>query len=188
MTTFVRKIAPDQVLVLIPGSTIVIGEQRVPFGNLMFYSDAELLAIAIYKFEPPVPPQGQVLVGVTYQATPEGVAQVPTFENAPPPPEPNRVLIYGVARFTVAAGVISTTIDTVRIASVLRVSPGRYRVYHLDADPDRRLIPAVALLDAAVRIGRISARTSAYTEIRVTDGAGAAADASDVTLRLDRVI
>lgn len=189
MTTFVQKGLGGEITVIALGGTARLPDGTgVPYGNLPLYSTMQLAAFSIFAFESPVPPEGKILISVSYQATAEGVDQVPVFEDAPPAPDPISVVTnYGIARFTVAANVVTTTPDSVKLASVLRVSAGRYRVFHLDPDPDRRLIPAVAVLDVNVRIARITSRTAMFTEIRVTDGAGAAADASDVTLRLDKV-
>lgn len=146
-------------------------------------------AYSIVNVLPFVVPDGKVITGPpSYVLTdPDSVTQTYDVADAPPPTKTTET--YGLVRFSVVSGVVTdATIYFVGITSVLRVSVGRYRIYYLDADPDRTLVPSVTLLDAAVKIARLSARTATYCEIKVTDGAGAAADASEVSLQLDRIL
>lgn len=44
------------------------------------------------------------------------------------------------------------------------------------------------LLDAADQRIRVSVRTTAYVEVKIIDAAGAAADATEASIKLERVI
>lgn len=98
------------------------------------------------------------------------------------------VRTVGLVRFTVAAGVVTTTDDTSGFAAVSRLSVGRYRAFYSVPDPDLRNLPDYTIRDAADRRGRVSARTSAHVEIRTLDSAGAAADVQELTIRATRVM
>lgn len=146
-------------------------------------------AYVIVNVVPFVVPAGKVTTGLPWYTVDEAeiVTQTCDVIDAPAPTKTTET--YGLIRFSVVASAITdSTIYFLGIISVLRVSIGRYRIYYADQDPLRALVPSITLLDPAVRISRLSARTIAYCEIRVTDGAGVAADAAEVSLQLDRII
>ena len=100
------------------------------------------------------------------------------------PPSPSalepipHVTPNGIVRFTVVAGVVG---------AATRLSAGRYRAFYGEGDPDLKNIPDFTIRDAADRRGRVSAKTSAYVEVRTVDQAGAAADVQELTIRTSKV-
>lgn len=109
---------------------------------------------------------------------------------APTPPAlVSRVVSVGFVRFTVVAGLVTTTADTVGVGAITRISAGRYRVAYLAPDPTQTLVAQPDFLDTVPRIIRVqSPRNPSYTEIRVTDLTGAAVDPPEVTVLINKVV
>ncbi|MDB6036024.1 MAG: hypothetical protein JWM16_6362 [Verrucomicrobiales bacterium] len=92
----------------------------------------------------------------------------------------------GLVRFT--GTVPATVLEAIRMAGVTRVAKGRWRVSHETAMPSDQYSVTPSVFDANPRIIRVTARTANYVEVRVTDLAGAAQDATEVTVKTERVI
>jgi hypothetical protein len=109
---------------------------------------------------------------------------------SPIPAEPIRsVQRIGIVRFTVAAGVVSTTSDTVGIAAVTRVSTGRFRIFYEVEDTELTFMPDVGCIrDASVIGGRVTNRTTSFVEVRTVNASGVAADAAEIIVTFDRVV
>lgn len=91
-----------------------------------------------------------------------------------------------------SAGVLTSSLLQ-GFGTVTRVSAGRYRFNFSPAQADLLYVPREAILDAARKISRLSARTTGYVEVMVeaisTSGTSvtvASADASEVFLSVDR--
>lgn len=105
-----------------------------------------------------------------------------------PPPGPEPYLNGGgLARFAGTAPATMST-DSIRMAGVTRVSKGRYRVSHAEAMSSDQYSVMPSVLDANPRLVRVAARTANYVEVRVTDLAGVAQDATEITVKTERVI
>lgn len=92
----------------------------------------------------------------------------------------------GLARFTGASPV--SVLETIRMTGVTRVAKGRYRAYHEDPMPSDQYSVMPSVFDANPRVARVTARTTAYAEVRVTDLSGAAQDPTEVTIKTERVV
>lgn len=92
----------------------------------------------------------------------------------------------GMVRFAAVAPVV--VYENIRLASVTRVAKGRYRVYHDTPMPTDQYGVWPSVFDAAVKTVRVTARTVDYVEVRVTDQTNAAADATEVTVKVERVV
>ncbi len=92
----------------------------------------------------------------------------------------------GLVRFTGIAP--STVLEAIRMVSVTRVAKGRYRAAHETPMPSDQYSAAPSVLNASPLLARITARTEAYVEIRVTDLSGVAQDAAEIMLKTERVI
>lgn len=104
-----------------------------------------------------------------------------------PPPGPEPHLNYGgLARFSGAAPIV--VYESIRMAGVTRVSKGRYRVLHEEAMPSDQYSVFASVLDANPRNIRVTARTTAYVEVRVTDNANAVQDPTEVSVKTERVV
>jgi hypothetical protein len=105
-------------------------------------------------------------------------------------PEPTPIAPHlnngGLVRFTGVAP--STVLEAIRMVSVTRVAKGRYRAAHETPMPSDQYSAAPSVFDANPRLARITARTEAYVEIRVTDLSGVAQDAAEIMLKTERVI
>jgi hypothetical protein len=113
-------------------------------------------------------------------------AEVVAFLNPPPPPIEPYLNNGGLARFSGSSPVV--TYETIRMSAVTRVSRGRYRVFHEDPYPSDQYAAIPAVFDASPRTIRITARTTAFVEVRVTDLAGAVQDPQEVTVKTERVV
>ena len=105
----------------------------------------------------------------------------------PPEVAPSyRVNSTGLARFGAMPPI--DVREAIRIATVSRLAKGRYRIGHVEdfGTASYSVIPSV--LDPAARTIRVTARTAAYVEVRVTDLTGAAQDAEEVTVKIERVV
>lgn len=112
--------------------------------------------------------------------------EVIAFLNPTPPPDPPHLNHGGLVRFTGVAP--STVLEAIRMVSVTRVAKGRYRAAHETPMPSDQYSAAPSVFDANPRLARITARTEAYVEIRVTDLSGVAQDAAEIMLKTERVI
>lgn len=118
---------------------------------------------------PDYEPDGE---GWVYVA-PEPVATEPYLNNG------------GLARFSSSPAAL---LENIRIAAVTRVSKGRHRVFHQDPYPTDQYSAVASVFDPLPRTIRITARTNSYVEVRVTDLAGAAQDATEITVKTERVV
>jgi hypothetical protein len=105
-----------------------------------------------------------------------------------PAPPVKSVQRIAIVRFTVAAGVVTTTGDTVGIGAVTRISAGRYRAFYDSSDPDLSLLPSVCVRDAADVRARVSSRTTSFVEVRTVNAANAAVDVAEVIVTFDKVL
>lgn len=112
--------------------------------------------------------------------------EVIAFLNPTTPPDPPHLNHGGLVRFTGVAP--STVLEAIRMVSVTRVAKGRYRAAHETPMPSDQYSAAPSVFDANPRLARITARTEAYVEIRVTDLSGVAQDAAEIMLKTERVI
>jgi hypothetical protein len=106
----------------------------------------------------------------------------------PPPPDPPPPYLNngGLIRFT---GVNPPeTLEAIRMSGATRVAKGRYRSYHEEAYPSDQYSAIPSVFDANPRIIRVTARTTTYVEVRVTDLAGAAQDPQEITIKTERVV
>lgn len=119
------------------------------------------------------------------------IAGVYTPVTPPSPPAvvwPKSVVACGIVRFTVVTGILTNTDDTIGVGAVTRISTGRYRIFNAEPDNDLLILPAPIIRDAAdIRI-RVSAKTSAFTEIKTVNAAGSATDAAEVTVMFSKVV
>lgn len=126
----------------------------------------------------------QSVVPYTPEEEAEADAAAEAAANAPgPPPHLNN---GGLARFTGASPV--SVLETIRMTGVTRVAKGRYRAYHEDPMPSDQYSVMPSVFDANPRVARVTARTTAYAEVRVTDLAGVAQDPTEVTIKTERVV
>lgn len=110
-------------------------------------------------------------------------AAVVAYRSPPIPPHLNNA---GLARFSGAAPV--AVYEAIRLTGVTRVSKGRYRAYHEEAMPTDGYAALVTVFDPNPRTARLTARTTTYVEVRVTDLAGAVQDPTEVTITTQRVV
>jgi hypothetical protein len=92
----------------------------------------------------------------------------------------------GLVRFTGLAP--SVILENIRMSGVTRIAKGRYRVTHETSMPTDQYSAMPAVLDINPRNIRITSRTTGYVEVRVTDEAGVAQDATELTVKTERVI
>ena len=92
----------------------------------------------------------------------------------------------GLARFSGAA--LTAVYEAIRLSGVSRVAKGRYRVYHETPMPTDGYSAFASVFDVGLRFSRITARTAAYVEVRVTDLAGVAQDPTEITVKTERVV
>lgn len=92
----------------------------------------------------------------------------------------------GLARFTGTAP--ATVLEAIRMAGVTRIAKGRWRVTHEEVMSTDQYSVMPSVFDALPRLIRVTARTASYVEVRVTDLAGVAQDAAEITVKTERVI
>ncbi len=92
----------------------------------------------------------------------------------------------GLARFTGSAP--SLVLENIKMSGVTRVAKGRYRITHESPMPSDQYSVMPSVFDVAPRNIRVTARTEGYIEVRVTDEAGIAQDAAELTVKTERVI
>ncbi len=92
----------------------------------------------------------------------------------------------GLVRFSGASP--TAVFEAIRVLSVTRVAKGRYRAYHETPMPSDQYSVNPSVLDANPRLVRTTTRTSAFVEVRVTDLAGTAQDATEITIETQRVV
>lgn len=92
----------------------------------------------------------------------------------------------GLARFSGISPVV--VLESVRTVGVTRVAKGRYRVTHQEAMPSDQYSISTSLFDALPRVCRVTARTASFVEVRVTDLDSIAQDASEITVKTERVM
>lgn len=106
------------------------------------------------------------------------------------PPEPVPVPPHlnhgGLVRFTGLAP--SLVLENIKMSGVTRVAKGRYRLTHEIPMPSEQYSVLASVFDASPRNIRVTARTAGFAEVRVTDEAGVAQDASEITVKTERVI
>lgn len=104
-------------------------------------------------------------------------------------PEPSIPQPYlnngGLARFS---GSPATLLESIRMAAVTRISKGRYRVIHEEPYPTDQYSAVPGVFDPLPRTIRVTARTTSYVEVRVTDLAGVAQDPTEATVKTERVV
>lgn len=105
-------------------------------------------------------------------------------------PEPTPIAPHlnhgGLVRFTGVAPCI--VLENIRMSGVTRIAKGRYRVTHETSMPSDQYSVLPSVFDINPRNIRATARTAVYVEVRVTDEAGVAQDASELTVKTERVI
>jgi len=104
-------------------------------------------------------------------------------------PEPTPIAPHlnhgGLVRFTGVAP--STVLENIRMSGVTRIAKGRYRATHETAMPSDQYSVLPSVFDINPRNIRVTARTAVYVEVRVTDEAGTAQDAAELTVKTERV-
>jgi len=187
MPTIVRLVEGS--LLKFVGDEILPGNIRMSLETAETYSDEDLLPLTLYRTADFIVPEGKRKIGEASYELVEGVAiETYSVEDTPTPVLINKIVDYGVIRFAVTANVVIPSVDYVNIASILRVSAGRYRIYPIENDPDKRLLIVVTLFDATDRKWRITARTPTYIEIRTYTNVDVAADTAEITVYLNKVI
>lgn len=153
------------------------------------YANAEHTAATATTAE-----EGDVMLGVRHrdddwQALLASDVEVEPYVAPLPPPAVGNLTNEAAIRFTVASGVVAVAPNCLNLSLVMRVSVGRYRAYFVRAAANTDYIPSQpSVMDSLVRMARVSAKTTAYIEIRIVDQAGAAADAQEVGLIIQRII
>jgi len=89
-------------------------------------------------------------------------------------------------RFTATNPV--TVLENIGMAGVSRIAKGRYRASHLAPMPSDQYSVFPDLLDLADKRIRVTARTIDYVEVRIVDSAGVAADATEASIKIERVL
>jgi hypothetical protein len=106
---------------------------------------------------------------------------------APEPVAPDPYLNNGgLIRFS--GTIPPQTLEAIRMSGATRVSKGRYRAYHVEAYPSDQYSVMPSVFDANPRTIRVTARTTGYIEVRVTDLAGAVQDPQEITVKTERVV
>lgn len=113
-------------------------------------------------------------------------AEVIAYLNPPAPDPVPHLNNGGLARFTGTAP--ATVLESIRMAGVTRIAKGRWRVTHEVAMPSDQYSVQPSVFDLNPRNIRVTARTANYVEVRVTDAAGTAQDATEITVKTERVI
>lgn len=78
--------------------------------------------------------------------------------------------------------------ENLGVSGVTRRAKGFDRVFHVTPMPTDQYCVLVSVLDPAVRNVRVVARTVDYVDIKITDQLGAAQDAAEVTMKIERVL
>lgn len=122
------------------------------------------------------------------EMTPEEVAEWEEAQanSQPLPASPPRISDGGLARFVGTSPI--AVLESVKTMGVTRVAKGRYRVTHQEAMPSDQYSISTSLFDALPRVCRVTARTASFVEVRVTDLEGIAQDASEITVKTERVM
>jgi hypothetical protein len=81
-----------------------------------------------------------------------------------------------------------TIYENLGMAGVARLAKGRYRITHQTPMPTDQYSVFPDVMDIAVKYVRYTARTTDYVEVRVVDATGAAADATEVSVKIERVV
>jgi hypothetical protein len=81
-----------------------------------------------------------------------------------------------------------TIFENLGMAGVSRLAKGRYRITHQVPMPTDQYSVFPDVMDIAVKYVRYTARTTDYVEVRVVDATGAPADATEVSVKIERVI
>lgn len=111
---------------------------------------------------------------------------IPAYVPPDVEPAPPHLNNGGLVRFSGAAPTI--VYEAIRILGVTRIAKGRYRALHEIPMPSDQYSANPSVMDANPRIVRVTARTTSYIEVRVTDLAGVAQDPAEVTIETQRVI
>lgn len=101
-------------------------------------------------------------------------------------PKSPRLQSVGLSRFT--ATVPITVLENIGLGPVTRVAKGRYRGAFNAALPTNQYSVTATVKDILPKIVRVTAYTSSYCEVRVTDLLGVAQDAEEVTIKIERVV
>lgn len=112
--------------------------------------------------------------------------EVIAFLNPPEVPDLPHLNHGGLVRFTGVAP--SAVLENIRMSGVTRIAKGRYRVTHETAMPSDQYSVLPSVFDINPRNIRVTARTAGFVEVRVTDEAGVAQDASELTVKTERVV
>jgi hypothetical protein len=177
---------------LVPGLAFTTQDgTQYPANWLDHASTEDITAIgSVAIVEPPAAPDGKVnrLAGLgnvngaptrTYELVdaPAIVVPVPVATTKQP----------ATGGITVTSGVIALNPDAVGLSSAIRVSTGRYRIYFDEVQSDANYIPILTVRDVADRRARLSAKATAYVEVKTLDQTGAAADAQEIGIIVNRV-
>lgn len=110
-------------------------------------------------------------------------AEITAFLTPVPPPHLNH---GGLVRFMGAAP--ATVLEAIRMIGVTRVAKGRHRALNETLMPTDQYSVLVSIMHPTPCLWRITARTEAYVEVRVTDLAGVAIDPTEITIKTERVV
>lgn len=94
---------------------------------------------------------------------------------------------WGLARFTVAAGVLTQAGDAKNIAGIIRLGAGKYRIC-LDAPPETLMAFPFALDPSNDRRAFPASRAADRFDIRVVSAAGLLCDAAEVYVEFKRMV
>lgn len=108
---------------------------------------------------------------------------VNTFLHPPGVPHLNSGMLI---RFSATNPIV--VYENLGLAGVSRLTKGRYRINHINPMPSDQYSVFPDVMDAADKRARYTVRTVDYVEVKVVDTAGAAADASEVSVKIERVI
>lgn len=81
-----------------------------------------------------------------------------------------------------------TVLENIGMAGVTRRAKGWFRALHQTPMPSAQYSVFPDILDALDKRVRVVARTVDYVDIKVVDAAGAAADATELSIKIERVI
>lgn len=104
----------------------------------------------------------------------------------PPSPAPPHLNSGMLIRFSATNPIV--VYENLGLAGVSRLTKGRYRINHINPMPSDQYSVFPDVMDAADKRVRYTVRTVDYVEVKVVDTAGAAADASEVSVKIERVI
>lgn len=118
--------------------------------------------------------------------TPDEEAAVTAEWALPSVPPPAHLNSGMLIRFSATNPIV--VYENLGVSGVTRRAKGFDRVFHVTPMPTDQYCVLVSVLDPAVRNVRVVARTVDYIDIKITDQLGAAQDAAEVTMKIERVL